>query len=86
MESSSVTWEIKEHIGILKEGKKGWNREFNLISWNEAAPKFDIRDWSKEHDKCSRGITLHREELLKLVQGAMPFVMEEESLSRESTD
>ena len=29
---------------ILSENTKGWRKELNLISWNDAAPKFDIRE------------------------------------------
>lgn len=60
---SEVKFEIKEHIGIISEGSKGWKRELNLISWNGAAPKYDIRDWSPDHDKMGKGITLTTDEL-----------------------
>lgn len=45
-------------------------KELNLISWNDAAPKYDIRDWAPEHEKMGKGITLTKEEaksLLKLL-------------------
>ena len=56
-------YEIVQELGILSESKSGWKREFNLVSWNGAAPKFDIRDWSPEHDKMGKGISLSSEEL-----------------------
>lgn len=34
----------------------------NLISWNGAAPKYDIRDWAPDHEKMGKGITLTAEE------------------------
>ena len=34
----------------------------HLISWNGAAPKYDIRDWSPEHEKMGKGVTLSEEE------------------------
>ena len=37
-------YKIKEEIGVLSEIKSGWRKEVNLISWNGAAPKLDIRD------------------------------------------
>jgi hypothetical protein len=40
--------------------------ELNLISWNEKDPKYDLRDWSPEHEKMGKGITLNIEELKKL--------------------
>lgn len=56
-------YEIVEEIGILSENAKGWRKELNLISWNGAAPKYDIRDWSPEHEKMGKGVTLSEEEL-----------------------
>ena len=57
---------IVEHIGDLSEGSKGWKKELNKISWNGAEPKYDIRDWSPEHDKMGKGVTLTEEEAGKL--------------------
>lgn len=59
-------FDIVEHIGILAEKTKGWKREVNLISWGGAEPKIDIRDWSPDHSKMGKGITLTAEEIEKL--------------------
>lgn len=40
---SDIKFEIKEELGVLSENAKGWRKEVNLISWNGAAPKYDIR-------------------------------------------
>lgn len=61
-----VKFEIKENIGILSESPKGWRKEINLVSWNGRQPKFDIRDWSPDHEKMGKGITISNEELKKL--------------------
>ncbi len=37
-------YEIKEEIGVLSESKSGWRKEMNLVSWNGATSKLDIRD------------------------------------------
>lgn len=34
----------------------------NMISWNGAAEKYDIRGWAPEHEKMGKGITLSQEE------------------------
>lgn len=57
---------IKETIGVLSESPKGWSKELNLVSWNDAAPKYDIREWSPDHTKMGKGVTLTKEELVKL--------------------
>lgn len=51
-------YDIVEHIGVLSGNAKGWTKEINLISWNGAAPKYDIRDWAPEHEKMGKGVTL----------------------------
>lgn len=55
-------YDIVEHIGVISENAKGWTKELNLISWNGARPKFDLRDWAPEHEKMGKGITLTNEE------------------------
>ena len=59
-------FDIVEHIGVLAEKTKGWKREVNLISWGGAEPKIDIRDWSPDHSKMGKGISLSRDEIEKL--------------------
>lgn len=57
------TFEIVKNIGTLSESTKGWRKELNVVSWNGGKPKYDIRDWSPEHDKMGKGITLNEEEI-----------------------
>ena len=59
-------YEIKERIGVLSTAKSGWQKELNLISWNDNPPKYDIRDWAPNNEKMGKGCTLSKEELLKL--------------------
>ena len=59
-------FEITKHIGVLAEKTKGWKREINLVSWGGTEPKIDIRDWSPDHSKMGKGITLTAEEIEKL--------------------
>ncbi|WP_425540191.1 YdbC family protein [Microaceticoccus formicicus] len=55
-------FEVVEQIGVLSENAKGWRKEFNLVSWNERDPKYDIREWDPDHKKMSKGITMTEEE------------------------
>ena len=59
-------FEITKKIGVLSENAKGWTKEINLVSWNDAEPKYDIRSWDPEHAKMGKGITLSQEEYDKL--------------------
>ena len=43
---AEIKYEIVERIAVLGERPRGWERQLNLISWNEGEPKYDIRDWS----------------------------------------
>lgn len=63
---ADIKFEIKETIGVLGESVKGWTKELNLVSWNDKAPKYDIREWSPDHSKMGKGITLTAEELKKI--------------------
>ncbi len=40
-ESREITFEIKEHIGVIGTSLAGWKKELNVISWNGNLPKFD---------------------------------------------
>ena len=63
---ADIKYEIKENLGVLSENNKGWSKELNLISWNDREAKFDIREWAPEHEKMGKGVTLSKEEMLKL--------------------
>lgn len=56
-------YEIKDTIGVISTNNKGWSKELNLISWNNREPKYDLRDWSPDHEKMGKGVTLTKEEL-----------------------
>jgi hypothetical protein len=66
LEMADIKFEIKETIGSLSESAKGWKKELNLVSWNDKDPKYDIREWSPDHAKMGKGVTLTKEELEKL--------------------
>ena len=63
---SEIKYEIIKTIGVLSKTEKGWAKELNLISWNDREAKYDIREWSPDHAKMGKGVTLSKEELLAL--------------------
>ncbi len=64
---AEFTFKVEKSIGFLAErDKKGFAKELTFISWNGAAPKYDIRGWDENHEKMTKGITLTAEELVKL--------------------
>ncbi len=57
-EMPEIKYEVIDRIGIVSEGNNGWNKELNLISWNEREPVYDIRTWSPDHEKVGKGVTI----------------------------
>ncbi|GGN51280.1 MULTISPECIES: YdbC family protein [Oceanobacillus] len=68
-----IQYEIIENIVVLSESPKGWTKELNLVSWNGRDPKYDLRDWAPDHKKMGKGITLTKEEVLKLKESLGSF-------------
>ena len=65
--TKELNCKIIRNIAVLVSFEKGWQTELNEISWNGDRPKFDIRRWNAHHDRCSKGITLTREETINLL-------------------
>ncbi len=63
---NEVRYEIVREIGVIAENDRGWRKELNLVSWNDRAPKYDLRDWSAGREKMSKGLTLTKEEARRL--------------------
>ena len=63
MPKSEISFAIIETLGVLSTSSKGWTKELNLISWNGREPKYALREWSPEHDKMGKGVTLSKDEL-----------------------
>ena len=47
--ADDFSFEIVKNIGIVSEGKGGWNLELNLVSWGGRPAKYDLRSWSPDH-------------------------------------
>lgn len=63
------SYEIKDKIAVLSDEKSSWTKEINLISYNGAEAKIDIRSWQTTEEgerKMSKGITLTNDEATKL--------------------
>lgn len=64
---ADFTFSIEEKLLVLSTNDKGWTKELNRVSFNGAAPKFDLRTWSPDHTKMGKGITLTNEEFQTLL-------------------
>ena len=63
-----IKFEITKHIGVLGDAGAGYKKELNMVSWNDRAPKYDIRDWDENHERMRKGITLSEDEMKALVK------------------
>ena len=66
--SQEITFNIKQHLGVLETSQTGWTKEVNLVEWNGKPAKLDIREWDPDHEHMSRGVTLRRNETLTLLE------------------
>ncbi|WP_417088380.1 YdbC family protein, partial [Eubacterium maltosivorans] len=53
----AFSFKVVEEVGVLSEGANGWQKELNLVSWNDREPKYDIREWDANHEKMRKGVT-----------------------------
>lgn len=63
---ADIKYDIVKELGVISESAKGWQKELNLVSWNGAEPKYDLRDWAPDHEKMGKGITLSADEAQEL--------------------
>ena len=73
-----IQYEIVKEIAVLSTSESGYTKEINLISWNGKEPKYDIRSFSPNREKCGKGITLTADEAVALLKA-----LQEELNSRD---
>lgn len=66
--ADDFTFSIEKHVGVISQGKGGWQVELNLVSWSGREAKYDIRSWAPDHQKMGKGITMTRDELQTLAR------------------
>lgn len=67
MNNYVANYKITERISILSGTEGAYTKELNLISWNGAAAKYDIRNWNPAGDP-QKGITLTESEARALYE------------------
>ena len=63
-----IQYEIVKEIAVLSASDRGYTKEINLISWNGKEPKYDVRSFSPNREKCGKGITLNADEAAALLE------------------
>lgn len=64
--ATKITFTIEEELGDLSMASNGWKKQLTYTSWNGRNPKFDLRSWSDDHNAMTKGLTLTKEEVVKL--------------------
>ena len=64
--NAEFKFEVVKTLGVVSEGKNGWKKELNLVSWSNRPPKYDIREWNEDHTQMRKGINLTDEEIAVL--------------------
>lgn len=78
MTEKNITCEIVRPIMVLSRNERCYTKEINLISWNGADPKYDIRSWYPDRQKCGKGIALTRDEAVALMDALREVFGDEE--------
>lgn len=47
-------------------GFQWMEKQLTYTSWNNRGEKFDLRSWNEEHTAMTKGLTLTKDELMKL--------------------
>lgn len=63
---AELKYEITEQLGKIGDTTRGWSRELNMVSWNDRDPKYDLRDWSPDHSRMGKGLTMTADEIAAL--------------------
>lgn len=48
-----------------------YHTELNIVSWFGNEPKLDIRGWSDDHEKMTKGISLTEDEFIKIARAGL---------------
>ena len=67
-EKKDFRYSRNKKYGVLSVSPSGWSKEVCIVSWNDKNPKLDIREWSSDYTKMSKGLTLTKEETKKLLR------------------
>ncbi len=63
---NDFSFSIEKEFGVISTSKAGWQTKLALVSWAGRDAKYDIRSWSPDSAKMSKGISLTKDELKAL--------------------
>ncbi len=70
---AKTNYEIKENLLTLpkKSETDVFHTELNRVSWFGKETKIDIRGWSDDHEKMTKGISLTEDEFIKIAHAGL---------------
>lgn len=83
---ADLKYEVVEKILSVNDGSSDWDLELNLISWNGKEPKYDLRKWSQDGTKMSKGLTMTEDEAILLFQKSDEFLDRFREKKESATD
>ena len=78
-----ITFKLIKEIGTIGTTTKG-EKKLQLVSWNKGEPTYDLRTWLSD-GKATSGLTLSKEELLRIVELYGSKNTKNEKKSKEET-
>lgn len=57
---------IIQHLADISKMNNGWTKEFNIVTWANREPVYELRSWNAAHTEMGKGIILTPNELRKL--------------------
>ena len=64
---NEINYVIEREIETIST-RGSWNLELNLISWNGAPAKYDLRTWNDSHTRMGKGVTFTKDEAVALME------------------
>lgn len=70
---AAANYKIRERILSLpkKQETDVYHMELNRIRWFGKEEKLDIRGWSDDHEKMTKGISLTEDEFIKIARAGL---------------
>lgn len=61
-------FKIIEQLHQFPDTGSAYRKELNIIDWFGNGPRYDIRGWSDDHTKMTKGISLTESEFRELIE------------------
>lgn len=64
--AKQLTKKIIKDFGTFGDKDASKVKHLTLTEWGDYKAKFDLRAWDSDMDKCGKGISLSKEEIIEL--------------------